>query len=181
LGNQLLKLLDHNLTKATETLELYPPHWIDMSKLFELYVFKKLREQFPRSKEVQYHIKTHKQELDFIIKSGDFKAVVDAKYKPRYKSGNPSIEDARQLAGYARLNSVYKELGINNEEIIPIYFIYPKQLPHSNNLDAKSSEEEFEPVNQTSLSERISILTVPARKSTAYHKMYMQEIDLTKT
>lgn len=181
LGNQLLKLLDHNLTKATETLELYPPHWIDMSKLFELYVFKKLREQFPGSKEVQYHIKTHKQELDFIIKSGDFKAVVDAKYKPRYKSGNPSMEDARQLAGYARLNSVYKELGINNEEIIPIYFIYPKELPHSNNLDAKSSEEEFEPVNQTSLSERISILTVTARKSTAYRKMYMQEIDLTKT
>ena len=45
LGNQILKLLDHNLTKTSEVKKAYPPHWIDMSKLFELYVFKKLREK----------------------------------------------------------------------------------------------------------------------------------------
>ena len=43
LGNQILKLLDHNLTKTSEVNKAYPPHWIDMSKLFELYVFKKLK------------------------------------------------------------------------------------------------------------------------------------------
>lgn len=175
LGNQLLKLLDHNLTKATDNLHHYPPHWIDMSKLFELYVFKKLREQFPGFNEVQYHFKTHSQELDFIIKSGDFKAVVDAKYKPRYKSGNPSMEDARQLAGYARLNSVYRELGIEGDEMIDIYFVYPSELKEVINSVNENHEEDFVAVNDQ---DDFAILPNSIRESKAYRRMYMQEVDL---
>ncbi len=178
LGNQLLRLLDHNLTKATETLTQYPPHWIDMSKLFELYVFKKLREQFPGDKEVQYHYKTRRQELDFIIKSGSFKAVVDAKYKPRYKSGNPSMDDARQLAGYARLNSVYRELGVEENQLIPVYVVYPSALKDSVTSNNDNQEEDFELITETSLTARNAILSGPVRKSKAYCSMFMQEVDL---
>lgn len=178
LGNQLLRLLDHNLTKATDTLQVYPPHWIDMSKLFELYVFKKLREQFPGDKEVQYHYKTRRQELDFIIKSGSFKAVVDAKYKPRYKSGNPSMDDARQLAGYARLNSVYRELGVEENQLIPVYVVYPSALKDSVTSNNDNQEEDFELITETSLTARNAILSGPVRKSKAYCSMFMQEVDL---
>lgn len=74
-----------------------------MSKLFELYVFKKIRERFPYEGEVKYHQKYNRHEPDFILNTNcGLKAIVDAKYKPRYKSGNPSMEDARQLAGYTR-------------------------------------------------------------------------------
>jgi 5-methylcytosine-specific restriction endonuclease McrBC regulatory subunit McrC len=178
LGNQLLRLLDHNLTKATETLTQYPPHWIDMSKLFELYVFKRLRETFPGSNEVRYHVKTNRQELDFVIHSGNFKAVVDAKYKPRYASGNPSMDDARQLAGYARLNSVYRELGVEENQLIPVYVVYPSALKDSVTSNNDNQEEDFELITETSLTARNAILSGPVRKSKAYCSMFMQEVDL---
>lgn len=173
LGNQILQLMDHDLSKASTVLQKYPPHWIDMSKLFELYVFKKLREQFPGYNEVQYHYKTDSQELDFVIRSNEFKAVVDAKYKPRYKSGNPSMDDARQLSGYARLNSVYKRLGITGDELIPVYFIYPKELTLP--VEDTNTEDEFDSVDSV---QSTALLPSSIRSSRAYRKMYLQEVEL---
>lgn len=178
LGNQLLKLLDHNMALSSIQSKKYPPHWIDMSKLFELYVFKKLREQFPEKNAVKYHYKTNYQELDFIINTPELKAVVDAKYKPRYKSGNPSMEDARQLAGYARLNSVYRELGVEENQLIPVYVVYPSALKDSVTSNNDNQEEDFELITETSLTARNAILSGPVRKSKAYCSMFMQEVDL---
>lgn len=187
LGIQILKLNDHNLSKAAEKRNTYPPHWIDMSKLFELYVFKKLREKFTGKDEVQYHTKVYKQELDFIINTEQFKAVVDAKYKPRYKKGNPSMEDARQLSGYSRLNRVYKELGIDNNEVIPVYFVYPKEL-HNDELVEETNEEEedvFKPlkekITENKIGQSLFSENEEVRKSTSYREMYMQEIEMRFT
>ena len=148
-----------------------------MSKLFELYVFKKLKTQFPEEGQVKYHEKRNRQELDFIINTPNIKAVVDAKYKPRYASGNPSMDDARQLSGYTRLNSVYKELGIGNDNntIIPAYFIYPANLQ-------EEIFDDFENIETDSL-EEISvdskkILQSDLRTSSTYRQMYLQEVKL---
>ncbi|NHQ72821.1 hypothetical protein HAP39_20365 [Elizabethkingia miricola] len=112
-----MTLVDHNISESlNKDKSLHPPFWIDMSKLFELYVFKKLGERFPLDGEVKYHQKHNRQEPDFILNTKNgIQAVVDAKYKPRYQTGNPSIDDARQLAGYTRLNSIYKELNIDSD------------------------------------------------------------------
>jgi 5-methylcytosine-specific restriction enzyme subunit McrC len=108
-----------------------PPFWIDMSKLFELYIFSKLKKVFPLQGEVKYHIKTNRQELDFIISSKDknYQMVVDAKYKPQYKDGNISKEDIRQVSGYARMKSVYKELQSEHvyDQVIDCLIIYSDQ------------------------------------------------------
>ncbi|WP_411353317.1 5-methylcytosine restriction system specificity protein McrC, partial [Myroides injenensis] len=152
----------------------YPPFWIDMSKLFELYVFKKLREQFPNEGEVKYHFKVNRQEPDFILNTKcGLKAVVDAKYKPRYKKGNPSMEDARQLAGYTRLNTIYKELGINDDSIIPAYFIYPKDM-----LIEKVGDESAEINFDNSIDSDVFPFFHTPRKSSTYRQMYLQEIEL---
>lgn len=98
----------------------------------------KLRERFPHEGEVKYHQKQNRQEPDFIFNTNcGSKAVVYTKYKPCYKSRNPSIEDARELAGYARLNSICKELGFSKDEIIPAYFINPAEL-NIEQLETKS-------------------------------------------
>lgn len=185
LGNQILKLMDHNLSKTTETLSKYPPHWIDMSKLFELYVFKKLREKFTGSNEVKYHPKANRQELDFIIRSGDFKAVVDAKYKPRYKNGNPSMEDARQLSGYARLNKIYSELEIDDNELIPVYVVYPQELRIKDELEWIDHEEDQLPdpfdgrIKENRPGQSLFKETEKVRQSTSYREFYMQEIEMS--
>lgn len=181
LGNQILKLVDYNISKSSEENKIkHPPFWIDMSKLFELYVFKKLREQFPQEGEVNYHQKFNRQEPDFILNTKcGLKAVVDAKYKPRYKKGNPSIEDARQLAGYTRLNSIYKELGIEDDVLITAYFIYPKDILVEEIANALS-EENFEEKIELSIEKDFIPFFRTARKSSTYRQMYLQEIELIK-
>ena len=174
LGNQILKLQANNISRVPADGKVkHPRFWIDMSKLFELYVFKKLRERFPEEGEVQYHIKYNRQEPDFVLNTrSGIKAIVDAKYKPRYKNGNPSMEDARQLSGYARLKSVYNVLDIYTDDIIPCYLIYPKELI------ADNSCQEEEEVNYPQYNESIVLLEGPFRESSTYKKMYLQELEV---
>ncbi|MHC6199717.1 5-methylcytosine restriction system specificity protein McrC [Elizabethkingia miricola] len=175
LGNQILTLVDHNISESlNKDKSLHPPFWIDMSKLFELYVFKKLGERFPLDGEVKYHQKHNRQEPDFILNTKNgIQAVVDAKYKPRYQTGNPSIDDARQLAGYTRLNSIYKELNIDPDVIIPAYFIYPA------NLSSTKQENNTSEIFENNFNEDAKLLfNEKLRLSSRYNKMYLQEIHL---
>lgn len=183
LGNQILKLEDYNISNLKESKPVkHPRFWIDMSKLFELFVFKKLRDLFPLEGEVQYHCKFNHQEPDFILntKSG-IKAIVDAKYKPRYKRGNPSMEDARQLAGYSRLNSIYNELGVKKDIIIPALIVYPSELvildvEFEQNYDIDNDFEGVEQ-NTNSLISNLKKLG-EVRRSKAYNEFYMSEVHL---
>lgn len=130
LAKLILKKYGYNISNTTETKIKTPPFWVDMSKLFELYVFKKLREEFSERKEIIYHKKFHGLEPDYLLnsKSKGHKMVIDAKYKPRYKNDNIYLDDARQLSGYARLKSIYKELGLeDNNELIDCLIVYSDQ------------------------------------------------------
>ena len=102
-----------------------------MSKLFELYVFHHLRKVFTGKHEVRYHVNANYQELDYLLKPELWKSpyVIDAKYKPRYKESNITKEDAREVAGYARLSKVYSLLGLDEEASLPIkcLIVYPDQ------------------------------------------------------
>lgn len=125
----ILKRYSYNITKTEQQQIMTPPFWIDMSKLFELYVYKKLRTVFS-SNEIKYHYKAKYQELDFLVRSKDdsYIFVVDTKYKPRYHNHNVTIEDVRQVSGYARLEKVYQELNISNlNEILKCLIIYSNQ------------------------------------------------------
>lgn len=147
LAKLILKRYSYNISAARESIGT-PPFWIDMSKLFELYVYKKLREQFSRE-EVKYHFKVRHQELDFILKPKGWKFpfIIDTKYKPRYHLRSISLEDIRQISGYARLKSVYDELGIEDyNRNIKCLIIYAHQgcsqeLPFSRNEPAQLIEE----------------------------------------
>ena len=133
----ILKRYGYNISTVNSIKINTPPFWIDMSKLFELYVFSKLKEQFQKHNEVTYHKKFNYLEPDYIInsKDGNYQMVVDAKYKPQYQNGNISIEDIRQISGYARLENVYDFLNIKEEKIIDCLVIYSNQ--NANRKDFK--------------------------------------------
>lgn len=129
-----------------------PPFWIDMSKLFELYVFHHLRLIFTGKQEVQYHPRAHYQELDYLLTPDKWEEpfVVDAKYKPRYKySGGITTDDAREVCGYARLNNIYKALGLAEETAPPIkcLIIYPDQEQQEYFEFTREQEPSFEKVS----------------------------------
>lgn len=141
----ILKRYGYNISKANSTVVSTPPFWIDMSKLFELYVFSKLRERFPHYKEVTYHKTFNFLEPDFIIKSidGKYKMVVDAKYKPQYQDGKINTDDIRQISGYARLEKVYKFLEFEEQKVIDCLVIYSNQF--SKRKDFKGDNFNYEP------------------------------------
>ena len=113
-------------------------------------------------------------EPDFLVNSDDFKVIVDAKYKPRYEKGNPTLADARQLAGYARLNAIYKELELEDDRVIPTYFIYPSQLQILEQVEDVKQVEEFESIEN----QQTKLIGKEVRLSKKYREMYLESIDL---
>ena len=122
-----------------------PVHWIYMPKLFELYVYSKLRASLPPGTVIRYQFGSRWQYLDFLccLKSQPTSSalpqffIADAKYKPRYATGNSGmLNDLRQLSGYARLNGVLDEFQRhgwkNRSTILPCLIIYSDQ-----NLDSE--------------------------------------------
>lgn len=125
LGHQILKRFSYTISKAGQDSITTPPFWIDMSKLFELYVYVLLVDCFPNSQAIQYHLRTTGNELDFVLNEGDNKMVIDAKYKLKYTFATIH-EDMRQVAGYARLTKSHHILkGVDSNEMIDCLIIYP--------------------------------------------------------
>ena len=123
IGKHILKRFSYNITETTQQKVAIPPFWIDMPKLFELYVYKKLQEQFGREA-VTYHLTADYTELDFLLNTPEYKMVIDAKYKPIYEDSRV-IDDIRQVSGYARLEAVYNEFKIEENKLIDCLIIYP--------------------------------------------------------
>jgi 5-methylcytosine-specific restriction enzyme subunit McrC len=89
-----------------------PPYIVDMSKLFELFVFNAFAKNNPG---IIYQFSGHREYPDFLDKRSQI--VIDAKYKIKYGNLNGyKIEDIRQISGYARDKKVLKELLGNNTD-----------------------------------------------------------------
>ncbi|MCI3937080.1 McrC family protein [Chryseobacterium aahli] len=161
IGQQILRRFSYNITKTSAEKISTPPFWIDMPKMFELYVYAKFLEDNSNfgDRNFNYQFATHGNSLDFLICTDDKKIVVDTKYKLKYNYGQIH-EDMRQVAGYARLNKVKNKLPyIDNE--IPCLIINPKPADSKN--DSKLE---------------IDKLLEDENKINAYHQIYKIGIDL---
>lgn len=162
IGECILKQYSFHINKASQTRVSTPPFWIDMSKLFELYVFGKLKEKFAGSNTVTYHDEyLGGKQTDILIRNGEFKCVVECKYKNRYESHSPNLEDKRQLTGYVRLKSVYKKLGVPYDKIIKGVIIFPNQSREEGiNIESLFKEEIKEYVDLYKLGIRLPELNI---------------------
>lgn len=100
-----------------------PPYVIDMSKLFELYVYHLLHSAM--GERFTYQSKGKYGYTDFL----DLKEqmVIDAKYKLAYET-RYKIEDIRQVSAYARDLGVMGHLKLPDlNQIVPCLIIYPDQ------------------------------------------------------
>ncbi|WP_293310928.1 5-methylcytosine restriction system specificity protein McrC [Pedobacter sp. UBA5917] len=165
IGQHILKKFLYNITKTTEEKVSTPPFWIDMPKMFELYVFAGLLNgnSSLSASNFNYQFSTHGNSLDFLICDEDseagIKIVADTKYKLRYNYGQIH-GDIRQVAGYARLNKVKNQAPRLSDEI-PCLIIYPKP--------AKNGEKQK--IN-------LSIKDLLNDKIAAYHQVYKIGINL---
>ena len=151
IGKHILKRFSYNITETTQQKVAIPPFWIDMPKLFELYVYKRLQEQFGREA-VTYHLTADYTELDFLLNTPDYKMVIDAKYKTIYEDSRV-IDDIRQVSGYARLEKVYKKLKIEEDRLIDCLIIYPTLEQNADfNITDKKEIPEYKGIYKLSIS-----------------------------
>jgi 5-methylcytosine-specific restriction enzyme subunit McrC len=121
LAKLILKRFGYNITNTQQTTILTPPFWIDMSKLFELYVWGLMIPKY--GSEVEFQFQSNYGKLDYLLTKQ--KIIVDAKYKTYYnvefktlpeKRKEKVATDIRQISGYARDTKVLLELGKSKEE-----------------------------------------------------------------
>jgi 5-methylcytosine-specific restriction enzyme subunit McrC len=141
LAKQILRYFGYSLKKIDKDKSVerkMPPFYIDMSILFEIYVYSLLSDCY--GEEIIYHSRGTYGEVDFLKK--DEKLIIDTKYKKLYDGGEYKIEDIRQLSGYSRDNGVLKKLGIFcDDTVVDCVIIYPAQEKEENFKNRKLKEE----------------------------------------
>ncbi len=139
LAKLILKQFGYNISNTIKDTIQSPPFWIDMTKLFELYVLGLLKDRFQN--EVKFQFQHYGNELDYLLNNKDYQMVIDAKYKLKYINGKLD-QDIRQVSGYARLKHVYKSLKKNQGEVIDCLIIHPDQNGFENLMEVNLKETE---------------------------------------
>lgn len=125
LAKQLLRRYDYSIDNISGEKNPVPPFWIDMARLYEVYVYSLLHKAYPE--QIKFQVKGHyRTAVDFL--KMDERLIMDTKYKPHYDSSYSGvIDDIREISGYARDEYILKELGISDQDCVPdCLIIYPK-------------------------------------------------------
>lgn len=153
IAKMILQQFEYSTTKSSLVQKSVPPFWIDMSRLFEIYVYSKLYESYGNV--IQFQVSGHlKSVVDFI--KTDEKLILDAKYKTRYqKENSPLLTDIRELSGYARDNKILKAMGIQKasstetENVVRCIIIYPEyQKMEFDDITDNEEKKEIEKFNE---------------------------------
>lgn len=131
LAKLILQRYDYSISKTSSLDENVTPFTLDMSLLYEHYVYGLLNESYGNKISYQFSGKTGLP--DFLYCSTGFKAILDTKYIPKYESSSLDNNVIRQLSGYSRDIPILQHLGyegIDEESPIPnvpCVIIYPKE------------------------------------------------------
>lgn len=131
LSRVILKRFGFNLNAVSKLSHTaVPPFWIDMAKLFELYVLGKLKDALPPG-EIVFQADGKFGYLDFLRTADGNEMIIDAKYKGVYAQGGYDIDNIRQLSGYARDIGLLGQLAIPKalwkQTVLPCLIIHPDQ------------------------------------------------------
>ena len=131
LAKTILKHYDYSINKVAVSNNKVTPFVLDMSLLYEHYVYGLLHEAYKNK--ITYQFKGKTGYPDFLFKSKDFNAILDTKYIPKYEKGSLDIYVVRQLSGYSRDLLILKYLGYEDIEensstpSVPCIIIYPEE------------------------------------------------------
>ncbi|KLI34728.1 5-methylcytosine restriction system specificity protein McrC [Brachyspira hyodysenteriae] len=127
-----------------------PPFYIDMSLLFEKYVYALLMDSLRGKAEIIYqkNVLNNKFILDFIIKGDEYNYIADTKYKEIYENKDGyEKDDIKQLSGYSRIKKVVehfkndKEYSNSDNYIPKCLIIYPSDNSNNININFNKIEE----------------------------------------
>ena len=131
LAKLILRLFDYNISKVGSHEGKVVPFWLDMSLLYEHYVYGLLHEAY--RERITYQFKGKTGFPDFLYKSKEYKAILDTKYIPKYDEKSLDKDVVRQLSGYGRDLRILTHLEYKDVSPIPCIIIYPKEGRRKNN------------------------------------------------
>lgn len=131
LAKLILRLFDYNISKVGSHEGKVVPFWLDMSLLYEHYVYGLLHEAY--RERITYQFKGETGCPDFLYKSKEYKAILDTKYIPKYEEKSLDKDVVRQLSGYGRDLRILTHLEYKDVSPIPCIIIYPKEGKRKNN------------------------------------------------
>jgi len=130
LAKLILRRFDYSINKVALEEESVVPFWIDMSLLYEHYVYGLLYEAYGRRIDYQYHGDRGYPDFLYYDAASDFGAILDTKYIPKYDDESLELYVIRQLCGYARDLRILHRVGYKVKEAdpvpdVPCVIIYP--------------------------------------------------------
>lgn len=137
LAKLVLRHFDYSINNVSQREEKIMPFVLDMSLLYEHYVYGLLYEAYKDKIVYQYRGQTGYP--DFLYCSNGFKAILDTKYIPKYEKTPLDTYVVRQLSGYGRDISILRRLGYDDlDELsvtpsIPCIIIYPVESGEGQN------------------------------------------------
>lgn len=164
LAEMIIKRFSYNLREIEQTIVSVPPFWIDMPKLFELYVLGLMKDRY--GSKIQFQAKGNYGEPDFLLNSENEKIIIDTKYKCIYQGNNSNksrfnSDDIRQMCGYARDKKILNKLGYDATElqkvVVDCLIIYP---------DQNASEELPSSIKQSEIKQFIQFYKMPIKLPT---------------
>ena len=99
-AKMILRRFDYSIREASSEQHSTPPFWIDMARLYEMWVLCKLQKCSINPvlfQEIGFY---GRQVADFVIREENL--ILDAKYKSKYVDDWVDIDDIRELSGNAR-------------------------------------------------------------------------------
>ena len=129
LAKMILRRYDFNISNVHERFDTVPVFRIDMSLLFEHYVYALLDEAYGTAIQYQVSGSYGRYIADFLYSGPGFKAIVDTKYI-EFDGHHISGEIIAQLSGYARDYRLLNMLGLSTEDetaipVLPCIILYP--------------------------------------------------------
>lgn len=126
-AKDILHRYDYSLSNISKKNHFTPCFWIDMSRLFELYVYSKLYHAYQDN--IRFQVPGYRKTAVDFIHIGE-RLIIDAKYKPKYEMSYTGIvPDIREISGYSRDLSILKNFGsdfiVSNKEVRCL-IIYPQ-------------------------------------------------------
>ena len=137
LAKLVLRHFDYSISKVSVDDNMVVPFVLDMSLLYEHYVYGLLYEAYDNK--ISYQYKGITGYPDFLYCSNGFKAILDTKYIPKYDDNPLDNYVIRQLSGYSRDLVLLKRLGYEDisEESpvpsVPCVIIYPEESHDTEN------------------------------------------------
>ncbi|MGL5980681.1 MAG: 5-methylcytosine restriction system specificity protein McrC [Phocaeicola sp.] len=146
LAKIILNHYDYSIRNISKEEGKVTPFVLDMSLLYEHYVYGLLNEAY--NEKILYQFRGKTGIPDFLYSSDSFKAILDAKYIPKYDIKSLDKDVIWQLSGYSRDLRILKGLGFIDltEESpipnVPCVIIYPKESDKCTNLFLNKALEE---------------------------------------